>query len=79
MAYYGMDYSIYRPHNVFTMMGCCWVLEDELGFPIDPNLWNNAWVHNTMRQEWAWLIREQGMLYEELVGYKLPMPHRFAL
>ena len=31
-----------------------------------------------MRQEWAWLFREQQMFYDELVGFKLPVPRRFA-
>ncbi|KAL0015857.1 hypothetical protein SO802_002926 [Lithocarpus litseifolius] len=40
---------------------------------------NSARIHNTMRQEWAWLLREQEMFYDELVGYKLPVPRRLAL
>ena len=70
---------IYRPYNVFTTMGRCWVLEDEFSYPIDPNLRNSARVHNTMRQEWAWLLCEQQMFYDELVGYKLSMPQQLAL
>ncbi|KAL4616300.1 hypothetical protein ACB092_07G189000 [Castanea dentata] len=58
---------IYRSCDVFTAMGRCWVLEDEFSYPIDPTLRNNARVHNTMRQEWAWLLREQEMFYDELV------------
>ena len=65
---------IYRPHDVFIAMGCCWVLEDEFSYLIDPNLRNSARVRNTMRQEWAWLLREQEMFYDELAGYKLPVP-----
>ena len=65
---------IYRPCNVFTAMGHCWELEEEFSYPIDPNLQNSAMVHNTMRQKWAWLLCEQEMFYDELVGYKLPVP-----
>ena len=50
--------QLYRPHDVFTTMGYCWVLEDEFSYPINPNLRNSAYIHNTMRQEWAWLFRE---------------------
>nr|XP_023911117.1 uncharacterized protein LOC112022720 [Quercus suber] len=50
--------ELYRPHDVFTAMGRCWVLENEFSYPIHPNLRNSAYVHNTMRQEWAWLFRE---------------------
>ena len=64
--------QLYRPHDVFTAMGRCWVLEDEFNYPVNPNLWNSAYVHNTMRQEWAWLFREQQMFYDELAGFKLP-------
>ena len=64
--------QLYRPHNVFTTMGRCWVLEDEFSYPINPNLRNCAYVHNTMRQEWAWLFCEQQMFYDKLVGFKLP-------
>ena len=32
-----------------------------------------------MRQEWAWLFHEQQMFYDELVGFKLPVPRRLAL
>ena len=49
---------IYRPCNVFILMGHCWVLEVEFSYPINPKLRNSARVHNTMRQEWAWLLRE---------------------
>ena len=31
-----------------------------------------------MRQDWAWLISEQQMFYDELVGFKLPVPRRLA-
>ena len=71
--------QLYRPHNVFAAMGHYWVLEDEFSYPINPNLWNNARVHNTIRQEWAWLFREQQMFYNELVGFKLPVPRQLAL
>ena len=53
--------KLYRPHDVFIAMGHCWVLEDEFSYPINPNLQNSTYVHNTMRQEWAWLFREQQM------------------
>ena len=69
---------IYRPCDVFTAMGRCWVLEDVFSYPIDLNLQNSARVHNTMRQEWAWLLREQEMFYDELVGYKLLVPRQLA-
>ena len=59
-------------------MGRCWVLEDEFSYPIIPNLQNSAYVHNTMRQEWAWLFCEQQMFDDEFVGFKLPMPRRLA-
>ena len=65
---------IYKPCDVFTAMGRCQELEDEFSYPINPNLQNSARVHNTMRQEWAWLLYEQEMFYDELVGYKLPVP-----
>ena len=68
----------HRPCNVFIAMGHCWVLEVEFSYPIDSKLRNSARVHNTMRQEWAWLLREQEMFYDELVGYKLPVPRRLA-
>ena len=29
-----------------------------------------------MRQEWDWLFREQQMFYDELAGFKLPVPQR---
>ncbi|KAK9998181.1 hypothetical protein SO802_017784 [Lithocarpus litseifolius] len=70
---------IYRPRDVFTMMGRCWVLEDEINNPIDLNLRNSERVHNTMRQDWAWLLHEQEMFYDELVGYKLLVPWQLAL
>ena len=70
--------QLYRPHDVFTAMGRCWVLEDEFSYPINLNLWNSAYVHNTMRQEWAWLFREQQMFYDELVSFKLSVPWRLA-
>ncbi|KAL4607364.1 hypothetical protein ACB092_09G168300 [Castanea dentata] len=31
------DPSRYRPCDVFTAMGRCWVLEDEFSYPINPN------------------------------------------
>ena len=31
-----------------------------------------------MRQEWAWLLHEQEMFYDKLVGYKLSMPRRLT-
>ena len=31
-----------------------------------------------MRQEWTWLFREQQMFYDELVGFKLPVPRLLA-
>ena len=31
-----------------------------------------------MRQEWAWLFREQQMFYDKLVGFKLPVPRRLV-
>nr|POE44856.1 hypothetical protein CFP56_74160 [Quercus suber] len=31
-----------------------------------------------MRQEWAWLFREQQMFYDELVGFKLLVPRQLA-
>ena len=65
---------IYRPCNVFIAMGHCWVLEVEFSYPIDSKLRNSARVHNTMRQEWAWLLCEQQMFYDELVGFKLLVP-----
>ena len=45
---------------------------------LNPNLRNSTYVHNTMRQEWAWLFCEQQMFYDELVGFKLPVPRRLA-
>ena len=70
--------QLYRPHDVFTAMGHCWVLEDEFSYPINLNLRNSTYVHNTMKQEWAWLFRERQMFYDELVGFKLPVPWRLA-
>ena len=70
---------MYRPCDVFTTMDRYWVLEDEFNYPINPNMQNNAWVHNIMRQEWAWLLHEHEMFYDEFVGYKLPVPRRLAL
>ena len=70
--------QLYRSHDVFTAMGRCWVLEDEFSYPINQNLRNSAYVHNTMRQEWAWLFREQQMFYDELVGLKLSVPQQLA-
>ena len=69
---------IYRPCDVFIAMGRCQVSENEFSYPIDLNLQNSSRVHDTMRQEWAWLLREQEMFYDELVGYKLPMPQRLT-
>nr|POE57498.1 isoform 2 of probable lrr receptor-like serine/threonine-protein kinase [Quercus suber] len=63
-----------RPQDVFTVMGRCWVLEDEFSYPINPNLRNSAYIQNTMRQEWAWLFHEYQMSYNELVGFKFPVP-----
>ena len=74
---YGNPY-IYRPCDVFTAMGRCWVLEDKFSYPIDLNLRNSARVYNTMRQKWAWLLCEQEMFYDELVGYNLPVPWRLV-
>ena len=31
-----------------------------------------------MRQEWAWLFREQQMFYDKLVSFKLLVPWRLA-
>ena len=70
--------QLYRPHDVFTVMGCCWVLEDEFSYPINLNLRNSAYIHNTMRQEWPWLFREQQMFYDEFIGFKLPVPWQLA-
>ena len=70
--------QLYRPHDVFTAMGRCQVLEDEFSYLINSNLQNSAYVHNTMRQEWAWLFCEQQMFYDELVGFKLLVPQRLA-
>ena len=70
--------QLYRPHDVFIAMGCCWVLEDEFSYPINPNLRNSAYIHNIMRQEWAWLFHEHQMFYDELVDFKLPRPRRLA-
>ena len=70
--------QLYRPHDVFTAMGHCYVLKDEFSYPINLNLQNSTCVHNTMRQEWAWLFRERQMFYDELVGFKLPVPRRLA-
>ena len=64
----------YRPHDVFTVMGRCWVLEDEFSYLINPNLQNSAQIHNIMRVEWDCLLREQEMFYDEIIGYKLPVP-----
>ena len=32
-----------------------------------------------MRQEWAWLFREQQMFYDKLVGFKLLVSRRLVL
>ena len=72
------DPYYYRPHDVFTAMGRCWVLEDEFSYPINPNLKNSAQVHNTMRAKWYWLLHEQEMLCDEMVGYMLLVPQRLA-
>ena len=71
--------QLYRPHDVFTAIGHCWVLEDEFSYPINPNLRNSAYIHNIMRQEWAWLFHEHQMFYDELVGFKFPGPRQLAL
>ena len=63
------DYSIYRPNDVFRTMGRQWVLEDKFSYFIDPNLQNSRQVHNKMRQEWTWFVKQQALFYEELVGY----------
>ena len=68
----------YRPHDVFTAMGRCWVLDDEFSYPINLNLRNSAQVHNTMRVDQDWLLHEQEMFYDEMVSYKLPVPRRLA-
>ena len=68
----------YRPHNVLTAMGRCWVLENEFSYSINPNLQNSAQIHNTMRAEWDWLLHEQEMFYDEIVGYKLPVPRQLT-
>ena len=70
---------MYRSRNVFTVMGCYWVLEDEFSYPINPNMRNSARVRNIIRQEWAWLLHEQEMFYDEFVNYKLPVPCWLAL
>ena len=31
-----------------------------------------------MRQEWAWFFRERQMFYDELVGFKLPVPRQLT-
>ena len=31
-----------------------------------------------MRAEWDWLLHEQEMFYDEIVGYKLPVPQQLA-
>ena len=68
-----LDYSIYKPNDVFRAIGRHWVLKDEFNYPIDPNLRNSRRVHNTMRQEWAWFVQQQEMFHEELVGYQLSL------
>ena len=45
---------------------------------LNPNLRNSTYVHNTMRQEWAWLFHEHQMFYDELVDFQLPRPRRLA-
>ena len=70
--------QLYKAHNVFIAMGHCWALKDEFSYPINPNLRNSAYVHNTMRQEWTWLFREHQMFYDKLVGFKLPVPRRLV-
>ena len=72
------DPYLYRPHDVFIAMGHCWVLKDEFNYLINPNLQNSAHVHNTMRAEWDWLLCEYEMFYDEMVGYKLPVPWRLT-
>ena len=73
----GVPYR-YKPHNAFTAMGRCWILEDEFNYLINPNLRNSAQIHNTMRAEWDWLLYEQEMFYNEIVSYKLPVPRWLA-
>ena len=68
----------YTRHDVFTTIGHYWVLKDEFSYPINPNLRNSAWVHSIIRQEWAWLLREHEMFYDELVGCKLLVSRRLA-
>ena len=46
-----MDYSAYKLSDVFKVMGCCWVLEEEFNYLIDPTLRNSPPVHSIMRQE----------------------------
>ena len=72
------DLYRYRPHDVFTAMGRCWVLDDEFNYPINLNLRNSAQVHNTMKEEWDWLLCEQEMFYDEMVGYKLQVSWQLA-
>ena len=31
-----------------------------------------------MRHEWAWLFHDQQMFYDELIGFKLPVPRWLA-
>ena len=57
MSSFGNIY-IYRPCDVFITMDRCWELEDEFSYSINPNLRDSVGIHNTMRQEWAWLLRE---------------------
>ena len=62
----------YKPHNVFTVMGHCWVLEDEFNYPINPNLRNSAQVHNTMRVEWDYFSMNMRcfMMRRSIISYK---------
>ena len=64
----------YGPHDVFTTMDRCWVLEDEFSYPINSNLRTSAQVHSIMRAEWDWLLYEHEMFYDEMVSYKLLVP-----
>ena len=70
-------------HNFIGLMMCSllWVIVGYWKMSsaiLNPNLRNSTYVHNTMRQEWAWLFCEQQMFYDELVGFKLPVPRWLA-
>ena len=47
----GWSTAIYRPSDVFTVMSCCYILEDKFNYSIDSNLRNSPRVHNIVRQE----------------------------